>query len=391
MEKEKIAALLDKYRRGSITGEEKAFLESWYLQYRESESGAYGSRQLLEDSAVVKSALKKTVSPPGKRRLLYTAAAAAIFILSAIFIIYRNSLWQPPLSAPGTANSEAISPGGNKATLTLIGSQHSVAGSSTIQLSGEKEGIYSDGTAFRYSDGTTVGSDLPDGPPAQYALLATPRGGQYQVRLPDGSGVWLNAGSTLRYPVSFEGLKQRRVILSGEAYFEVAPDEQHPFLVSTQNQTMEVLGTRFNINSYAAEAIAKTTLLEGSLKVFVGGHATAGGKAATNGSENKGRLLVPGQQAILEKGRITVTRVDPEEAVAWKEGYFQFNNKNLETALAELARWYDVEVVFRNDKMRRQKLAGTISKYARISQVLEKMELTGIIHFQIAGRTIIVE
>ena len=388
MGKYRIETLLDKYRRGDISEQEKAFLENWYMQYRESGGDAYDAEELLEDSAIVKTGLRGAFSPPkSRKRFLYAAAAAAAIVLfiSGLYLFRAELNRDNHQKATNLSAAGRILPGGNKATLTITGG-NALRGSNTISLSSEKEGIIIKEGKLLYSDGTVIESrSLPDGDgmKTRYATLSTPKGGQYQVRLPDGSKVWLNAYSTLKYPVSFEGLKERRIVLSGEAYFEVAKDARKPFLVSTQKQTMKVLGTRFNISSYAAEPVVKTTLLEGSLEVSpVREEANA---------ETGSRLLRPGQQSTLRGGSLTVKKVDTDEAVAWKNGYFQFNNKNLETALTELARWYDVEIEYKNNNMRKQALAGTISKYANISQVLEKMELTGLINFRIEGRKIIVE
>ncbi|QEC51865.1 FecR family protein [Anseongella ginsenosidimutans] len=396
MEKDRIETLLDKYRRGDIKEEERAFLENWYVEYREYGHDAYDAGELLEDSAAVKSRLQGSVLPIKQRkRFLYAAAATAGLVLISGLYLYREGLDPDQFmhrEAAGLSSAAGISPGGNKATLAFLAGTPGSGGNDAvglIHLSSEKEGIVTDGGKLLYSDGTAIeGRSQQDGGDSRYAVLSTPRGGQYQVRLPDGSRVWLNASSTLTYPLSFEGLKERRISLSGEAYFEVAKDAAKPFLVSTQGQTVEVLGTRFNISSYSAEPVVKTTLLEGSLKVTPV-REDAGDKDARE--KDAGRLLAPGQQSAILEGSVTVKQVDADEVVAWKNGYFQFNNKNLETALVELARWYDVEIEYGNEKIRKQELAGTISRYATISEVLEKMELAGLMHFRVEGRKIIVE
>src|SRR5690606_467261 len=176
-----------------------------------------------------------------------------------------------------------------------------------------------------------------------YNTIETPNGGQYQVRLPDCTAVWLNAGSRLTYPTSFASSDNRRVELLGEGYFEVAKDSKRPFIVVAEQQEVEVLGTHFNVNAYADEGNIKTTLLEGSVKV---GSSTQGTK-----------MLKPGQQAINSKGNLEVKSVNTDYAVAWKDGYFRFNDKSLDMGLREIARWYDVEIVYENESLKREPLA----------------------------------
>jgi transmembrane sensor len=206
-------------------------------------------------------------------------------------------------------------------------------------------------------------------------MISVPRGGQWQVDLPDGSKVWLNSASTLTYPVTFAHQKNRIVKLSGEGYFEVAKDKMHPFLVKTSQQEVQVYGTHFNINSYPDESFVNTTLAEGSVKVsMTGGHP---------------RFLVPGQQAIL-KGRIlTVSEANVEETLAWKNGYFRFNDENIRSIMRKLSRWYNVDVQYGPD-ITNDGLNGKISRFKNISQVLRALEATKSVHFKVEGRRVTV-
>jgi ferric-dicitrate binding protein FerR (iron transport regulator) len=207
-----------------------------------------------------------------------------------------------------------------------------------------------------------------------FQTVVTPRGGQYRLVLPDGSKVWLNASSSLKFPRSFNG-KQRQVVLTGEAYFEVAKNAAMPFEVAVNDMRVEVLGTHFNIMSYKEEESINTTLLEGSVRVRMGA---------------AGNLLRPGEQASLYKTteKISVSGVDVDQAIAWKNGLFLFEGATIESVMKEIARWYDVDVVYKGKFS--QHFRGMISRSVNISQVIKMLELTSEAHFKIDGRTITV-
>jgi ferric-dicitrate binding protein FerR (iron transport regulator) len=206
--------------------------------------------------------------------------------------------------------------------------------------------------------------------------LTTPRGGQYEVVLPDGTRVWLNSNTSLTYPIIFQG-KERHVELTGEAYFEVAKNAAAPFFVKTQSQTVEVLGTHFNINSYADEKSVKTTLLEGRVKI-------------TGNGNRKTVSLKPGQQSINNLAIIYIINdADIEEAVAWKNGKFLFRNTDLQTVMRQLSRWYDVDVEYKGTVATKH-YRGRISRNVTVSQVFEILKTSGV-NFIINGRTIIVK
>jgi len=207
--------------------------------------------------------------------------------------------------------------------------------------------------------------------------LSTAMGQTYSIVLPDGSRVWLNAASSLRYPASFSSAAERRVQLTGEGYFEVAKDKAHPFIVQTAKQDVAVLGTHFNVNAYADEPVVRTTLLEGSVKVNTKGFAR------TNEV-----LLKPGLQAELNpSGSLKVTEGDPE-VVAWKDGKFRFNNASLETVLRQLSRWYDVEIKYEAG-VPDESFTGGISRDLKASEALEVLKYLKV-NFKIEGKTIIV-
>jgi ferric-dicitrate binding protein FerR (iron transport regulator) len=185
------------------------------------------------------------------------------------------------------------------------------------------------------------------------------------VVLPDGSKVFLNAASSLTYPISFVALRERRVELKGEAYFEVAKDKNHPFIVKTQNQEIKVLGTHFNINSYADEPLTKTTLVEGSVLVKASGIQ---------------QILKPGSQAINGYDGLRIVEANMDEVLAWKNGYFMFDSESIESVMRKISRWYNIDVAFKGN-VSKDKFGGTVSRFANVSQVLRKLEYTNKVHF----------
>lgn len=210
---------------------------------------------------------------------------------------------------------------------------------------------------------------------AVFHTLFVPRGTTYRIQLADGTKVWLNSVSSLSYPSEFLG-KQRKVILSGEAYFEVAPNKDKPFLVEANGNTIEVLGTHFNISAYSDEDLVKTTLLEGSVKVI---------------NKNKSAIIVPGQQAIgkINQPVINIKQPNLEEVMAWKNGYFVFEDADIKSIMKELIRWYNVDIQYEGE-ITNQKFGGTFSKTKSITELLKYLETLGDVRFKIEGRRVIV-
>lgn len=311
-----------------------------------------------------------------KRKLRWTIRyAAAVIILcmlsvSAYFLFNPRQEDQIGKTASIHKEKNDVSPGRNTAMLTL-------ANGTTINLDSAANGaLTTQGNAkilnlnglLSYN---TVGNKSSE---VLYNTISTPRGGQYQLMLADGSKVWLNAASSLRFPASFAG-KERKVELLGEAYFEVAKNAAMPFKVKVHGMEVEVLGTHFNINSYDNESIVRTTLLEGSIKI---------------NKDDKSSLLKPGQQAQMnEAGEIKIiSNVDVEEAIAWKEGKFQFDKADIHAIMRQLARWYDVEVEYKGNVS--SHFGGTISRDVNLSQVLNMLHLTGEVNFKIEGKKVVV-
>ncbi|HET8828700.1 MAG TPA: FecR family protein, partial [Pelobium sp.] len=263
-----------------------------------------------------------------------------------------------------------ILPGGNKAVLTLSDGSKINLDSTVNGEVAAQSGI----NIYKTNDGQLIYKIVSSSEPENkrellYNTISTPNGGQYQINLPDGTRVWLNAASSLRYPIGFND-KERTIQLTGEAYFEVAkiimPDGSlKPFKVISENQTVEVLGTHFNINAYTDEPFVRTTLLEGKVSVSTSLHDQ--------------KILSPGQQSVV-KDQIDVKNVDAREEVAWKNGLFRFNSQNIASIMRQIARWYDVEVIYKGN-ITEETFSGSISKYANVTEVLQMLELTGFVHF----------
>lgn len=310
--------------------------------------------------------------PKAKSIFKPIAVAVLLLICSIGLLIYQKSL--QPIRTSIVKSANGIKPGGNRAILTL-------ADGSKIDLNEVNKGEIANQQGIKIvknSNGQLVYTIPVNAQPNAIKLfnsIETPNGGQYQVNLPDGSRVWLNASSSLRFPVAFDQ-NERKVELTGEAYFEIEKDKTKPFRVISKNQTVEVLGTHFNINSYKDEENVKTTLLEGSIRL--------------QSSKFKSIVLNPGQQAQLDEFSLQVKDVDIYDIAAWKDGYFVFDNESLPSVMRKIARWYDLEIVYQGN-IQDKDLAGTISKYKNVNDVLKVLELTGLVHFSIEGRKIIVK
>lgn len=275
------------------------------------------------------------------------ASVAAVFI-AAVSIFWYFASEDNVNPDPVNLKTVDVAPGGNRATLTL-------ADGRTIALSEAQAGIVMDDARITYQDRSASVAVLEKRNMAEPIMLSltTPKGGTYQVTLPDGSKVWLNAASTLTYPSHFNG-KVRSVTLSGEGYFDVAKDESKPFRVISRDQEVEVLGTQFNLSAYPDEITTKTTLVEGAVQLG-GGDVTI--------------RLSPGEQGILANGKIQVETVDVAAYVGWKSGEFVFNGIELRDAMKQLSRWYDVEVVYEG-KIPPKQFYGSFSRNLTLGETL---------------------
>lgn len=285
----------------------------------------------------------------------YWWAAAAVLAL-ALGLVW----WWQPRKAPVLAVQPAGRPGANKAILKLgKGRQIILDSNSSLQVDNARVA----NGEIAYAGGQDV----------SYNTLETPRGGQYRVVLPDGSKVWLNSASSLHYPTAFNQ-PSREVELTGEAYFEIAENKEKPFIVHTGSMHVQVLGTGFNIMAYSDEDAVRTTLVHGSVKL-VSGH--------------REQLIAPGQQGSFAGNQFMVSRPDMEQVLAWKNGMFNFNGADLQAIMRQVMRWYDVDVVFK-ENLSNIELSGIISQRKDVHQLLEILEETGKVHFLTEGRTITV-
>ncbi|MFC0513893.1 FecR family protein [Mucilaginibacter angelicae] len=388
MEEQKLKILISRYNSGAATPEERVLVENWY----ESLNGAELSKsddelaEIKQDTYKILQTYIGTSKPnqyPAQNNkvisLTYVKwmAAAVLLSISITFYYYRQHSIQ---QTSNTIAQNDIAPGGNKAILTL-------ANGSKLVLDDSKNGkLATQGKTVVQKTGSGMlaylASSLNAGSTASeitYNTVTTPRGGQYNVVLPDGTQVWLNAASSLKFPTAFNG-KERNVELKGEAYFEVVKNKAMPFHVSSSGQTIEVLGTHFDVNAYNDEAALKTTLLEGSVKVAKGGLSA---------------MLKPGQQSSISNNEtnalIKVSEVaDIDEIMAWKNGNFHFNNTDIKTVMRQVSRWYDVDIEYAGKLPDDDVFTGTFSRNLTAAKALKVLEFSGV-NFKIEGRKIIVK
>lgn len=300
----------------------------------------------------------------------WAAAAAVVLALGALYLLTARRTATKPLAAGPLQQQHDILPGGNKALLTLANGStialDSIA-AGDLALQGAARVMKSDSNRLTYH--AVKGNAGP-----AYNTLTTPRGGQYALTLADGSRVWLNAGSSIRFPTAFTG-NERKVEITGEAYFEIAADARHIFRVYVNGIQVEVLGTSFNIMAYNDEAAVKTTLLNGAVRIVHKGAPLQ---------------LKPGQQAqVLPNGQAKlVPAADVQEAIAWRSNLFWFNNADMPSVMRQVARWYNVDVVIRGSIP--WHFTGSIPRNVNVSKVFEILQEAGNIHFDIRDGKIIV-
>jgi ferric-dicitrate binding protein FerR (iron transport regulator) len=385
--------LVTRYLAGTASPEEEKLLLRYYdflqqnqLSWDEDRMGNYGEvKKEVYRKALNEIAGHEKMSKHNKISYLFSNWRVTVAAASIIIILFSAVAWfqlKSPAEQVVKENDKPappvmrdIAPGGNKAILTLAdGSQvvledannGAITQQSNVTISKTKNGqlVY-------HADGTVQSAENKF--PA-FNTIKTPVGGQYRVVLSDGTKVWLNSGSSIKFPVTFIG-NERSVEIEGEAYFEVAKDKKKPFKVLSDDQVVEVLGTHFNVNAYRDEPNIKTTLAEGSVKVF---------------SDGVSNTIMPGQQARLSRKShaMNIVAVDTEAAISWKDGLFVFNDEDIHSIMRKISRWYGVDVVFQNDI--NENFGGVISKFENVSQVLKILEVTETIHFKIEKRRITV-
>ncbi|MFD2940121.1 FecR family protein [Flavobacterium notoginsengisoli] len=376
MNKTQISELLKKYQDGTLSAEDRDKLDAWYLQ-KASNSNLQLNEYELEDSyQYLKSELPLQEETKVVSLWPRIAVAASIAVLLGTGIFYFAQPKEQQVQV--TAKPQEIAPGGNRGVLTLSNGKQIVLSEITAKDTIAKEGEENEVTIKMNAKGEITYVINPNAEGAKddnsFNTLATPTGGQYNIILADGTKVYLNAVSSIKYPTQFNGDK-RIVELEGEAYFEVAKNKNKPFIVKSDNQSIEVLGTHFNVHSYNNESVVKTTLLEGSVAVT---------------HKNQKTILKPGQQSDVSDNfsKIKVREVDTEEAVAWKNGRFKFDNADLKNVMRQLERWYGIKVEYRGDVSDVRFNGGTF-RNKNLSEVLKVLELSNI-KFKVEGKTVIV-
>lgn len=365
--------LADKWMKGTITPSEKELLDKWYdLDTVEPVTWTAGDTSEEQLAARLLSNINAQKNPPYLSKRRWQIPAAAILLIALGIGAYLYVLKSDSTEQVAVVSKE-IRPGRNQAILTLGNGEKimltDAVNGEVASRSGVKITKTADGQLVYDATDTTNESS-----PLEYNSIEAPAGGQWQVKLPDGSVIFLNASSSITYPTRFVG-SERKVQMTGEAYFEIAHNKKMPFRVESRGQTVEVLGTHFNVMAYADEKVIRTTLLKGSVRIITG-------------SESK--TLEPGEQAQISGNKLNVTsNVDMEDVVAWKNGYFKFN-ESLESIMAKISRWYDVDVEYRDRPGSDLTFSGKISRSRDISGILKMLEYTGDVHFKLEGRKVIV-
>ncbi|MCX2584407.1 FecR family protein [Pedobacter sp. MR22-3] len=369
MTKTEYLSLYEKYLKGNCTPEEIEALQD----YSDDFSLAAPEEISPEKVELLYSRLKLAIQDKErtKTRPLYwriSVAASIVLLLFAGLMYSLHSIQQAPALSLAK-EVKPIYPGSNKAVLTLgdgrtiilnNAGNGEIASENGTQVRKDSDGLLS------YQVGETISEELV------YNTVSTPRGGQYSLILPDGSKVWLNAETKLKFPNRFVGDK-REVDLDGEGYFEIAKNKQKPFFVKANGVSVKVLGTHFNVMAYKDEPVVRTTLVEGRVIMSAAGQSV---------------YLILGQQGLFSKDGLMVSNADVEGDLAWKNGYFVFNDESLGTIMHKISRWYNVDI----DMQTTNKLSytGSVSRFKNIDEVLKVLSLTGTVKFKIEGRRVIV-
>lgn len=388
MDQTRLNQLVGKYQEGRLSSSEAEELDHWFhslnltdLDFDQWISDAGGESQMAENLfddfnnrfVHTKSAIKV-------RRLRWSIVAASVLILMSagtIFLLKTKHLKQQLITQ---GQKQDILPGGNKAVLTLANgkkisltdaSTGAVAQQANMQISKTANGkiVYLvNNAASSLASSKAIG--------LAYNTVETPRGGQTSITLSDGTIAYLDAASSIKFPVQFKG-SERKVFVTGQVYFEVVHNDQKPFRVMVKDQTIEDIGTHFNVNAYDDEPNLKITLAEGKVSVK---------------SKDQFKILRPGQAAITSYSnpRMIVAEADVEETLAWKNGLFIFNEETLQSEMREISRWYNVEFVYPAGQMIAGGFGGSVTRFGNISEVLKMLEITGDYRFQIDGKKIIV-
>jgi ferric-dicitrate binding protein FerR (iron transport regulator) len=322
--------------------------------------------------SIVEAGLSRPKSIFHRFRAIASVAAMLALLFSVYWLVENRS------TTKMVAHDQVVIPHGVKKARLIMddGQQVDLSDGTSLELLVGGTTIANEGTTLVYEEGSI---DLAEDVPLSYNTLEIARGQEYYVELSDGTKVWLNSESTLRFPVQF-AQNERRVELTGEAYFEVASNENHPFYVVADQQVVEVTGTAFNINAYAGQDLIYTTLVEGRVEVYVDNHS------------GHSQVLSPGHQSSFSKGTLVLSqrKVEVFEYVAWKEGWFSFYNQSLDVMMVTLSRWYDVDYRFERDNLKEIRFTGDIRRYENLERLLELLEKTNEVTFVLEDEILVI-
>lgn len=422
MTEQQLTLLIRKYLSGEATEEEKAEVEQWYESFDKSAlKFADGNRKAMNESTARsllairekiaqyhpekarEISLKKVVRKDFSWRQMAAAAAILILLSGGFYFLFFKTNKQRSKAIATTAIKKDFKPGGNNAILTLANGKQIILDSvsaGVLSTQGNTKVIKLNNGLLAYNRQSSIVNRQSS---IQYNVITTPRGGKYEVVLPDGTKVWLNAASSIRFPTTFAG-KEREVQITGEAYFDVAKNVDQPFKVSVRGMTVDVLGTQFNIMAYNDEPDIKTTLVNGKVKVTIDNKQhTVGGQQPVVVSPKQQAVMNPDQQVILSPEQQVILSlskdgqskmklikdVNTNEVIAWKNNLFWFDNTNIQEIIKQLSRWYDVDIQIKGDIP--DLFTGSIPRDLAFSKVFEVLQKTGSIQYKIENdKTIIV-
>ncbi|WP_131537076.1 FecR family protein [Pedobacter nototheniae] len=380
MNQRELQSLIEKYLEGNCTPNEIVLLESWYLAKSKQDKLPVEEKELTIYKELIWQNIRQNIDviekPASNRKRFFTVISVAASITLTLFIggyylIVHHQ--KERITKIGIKEKQDILPGTNKAMLVLSNGKQ-------ISLASVQAGIIAqEGNITVKKQGTNIlsykqVSNNNGDKPLAYNTISTPNGGQWPIiELPDGTKAFLDAASSISFPVSFN--KERKVTITGQVYFEVIHDSKKPFRVTVKGITIEDLGTSFNVNAYDNESGIKTSLIEGSVSVA---------------KRNEKLIIKPGEQALTSSGsdKILSKQVDIDEIIAWKNGLFQFNHTNIDVVMRQIARWYDVEIIYKED-VSKISFTGSLSRNLKLSKSLQMLSVTGL-HFKIEGKKIIV-
>lgn len=375
-----------KFNAGTSTPEEDAELFKWLNDHDEVTiyipTGLAANEQALKK--IIYDRINRDINyipdldSSYARKASWWAIAAAVLAFAGAGTLYildhRNKSQETILLA------NDIAPGRNSATLTLSNGKKIVLSTTPTGALKDEKNV----SVKKTPDGHLVYDTWEiQQSSTVFNVLATGNGEKYEVILPDQTKVWLNAASSIRFPTNFHGLKERITELSGEAYFEVAKDKAHPFIVKSAGQEVKVFGTHFDINAYSDERRVRTILTEGSVRVTPL-------NSPSQDAPPSYMMLVPGEQALLKSGRLQKATADVESGLAWVKGDFIFNEEPLESVMRKISRWYNVEVIYEGPVNKDLTIDGGVSEAKPISAVLERIQSAIHVRFKVQGKKVFI-